>query len=151
MIAYPRAVRDGWLPYEEVHGSKHTVTGTVMVWPKLRSKELGRTTEVLVYLPPSLGLDGPGWSDGRRYPTIYFHDGQNVFDERTSYAGEWRADETAREAGQAGLRGHRCGYPQRAATDGRVQPVARPRHHQARLVSAVADEATFTCRGSSAL
>jgi predicted alpha/beta superfamily hydrolase len=99
----PRAQRDGWLPYEEVHGRVHTVTGTVLVWPKLRAKELGRTTEVLVYLPPSLGLDGPGWRDGRRYPTIYFHDGQNVFDERTSFAGEWRADETLEMLAGEGL------------------------------------------------
>ncbi len=88
------ATIDGWVAYEDVHGSNHTVSGRVLVWPSLESGELDRSTEIIVYLPPSLAEDGPGWIGGRRYPTLYFHDGQNVFDARTSYAGEWHADET---------------------------------------------------------
>lgn len=30
----------------------------------------------------------------RRYPVLYMHDGQNLFDAATSYAGEWRIDES---------------------------------------------------------
>jgi len=30
----------------------------------------------------------------RRYPVIYLHDGQNLFDDATSFAGEWGVDET---------------------------------------------------------
>ena len=30
----------------------------------------------------------------KKYPVIYMHDGQNVFDSVTSYAGEWGVDET---------------------------------------------------------
>src|SRR6185369_7256568 len=33
----------------------------------------------------------------RRYPVIYMHDGQNLFDDATSYAGEWGVDETLNE------------------------------------------------------
>jgi len=29
----------------------------------------------------------------KKYPVIYMHDGQNVFDAKTSYAGEWGVDE----------------------------------------------------------
>ena len=29
----------------------------------------------------------------RRFPVMYFHDGQNVFDAATSFSGEWRVDE----------------------------------------------------------
>ena len=29
----------------------------------------------------------------KRYPVMYFHDGQNVFDAATSFAGEWKVDE----------------------------------------------------------
>ncbi|NWJ50563.1 MAG: alpha/beta hydrolase [Bacteroidetes bacterium] len=29
----------------------------------------------------------------RRYPVIYMHDGQNLFDKKTSFAGEWGIDE----------------------------------------------------------
>jgi len=41
-----------------------------------------------VYLPP--GYD----QDDRRYPVLYMQDGQNLFDEEHSYAGEWQLDET---------------------------------------------------------
>lgn len=30
---------------------------------------------------------------GKKYPVIYMHDGQNVFDAKTSFAGEWGVDE----------------------------------------------------------
>jgi predicted alpha/beta superfamily hydrolase/glycosidase len=48
---------------------------------------LGRERTLRVYLPPSYG------QGERRYPVIYMHDGQNLFDEATSYAGEWGVDE----------------------------------------------------------
>jgi len=41
-----------------------------------------------VYLPP--GYD----ASTDRYPVLYMHDGQNLFDVRTSFAGEWHVDET---------------------------------------------------------
>lgn len=46
--------------------------------------------EVLVWLPP--GYDA---EPRRRYPVLYVHDGNNAFDDSTSFAGEWRLDETA--------------------------------------------------------
>ena len=42
---------------------------------------------VWVYRPP-------GYADSdAAYPVLYMHDGQNLFDTRTSFAGEWRVDE----------------------------------------------------------
>jgi predicted alpha/beta superfamily hydrolase len=86
----------GWLPYAEVHGPDNTTSATVLVWPQLEGAPGIAGREIIVYLPSSLAVLGP---DGlarlpRRYPTLYFHDGQNVFDERTSFVGEWHADET---------------------------------------------------------
>jgi alpha-amylase len=50
--------------------------------------QLGRTRRVWLYLPP-------GYATSRvRYPVLYMHDGQNVFDAATSFAGEWGVDET---------------------------------------------------------
>ena len=49
--------------------------------------QLGRTRRVWLYLP--LGYA----TSGRRYPVLYMQDGQNVFDARTSFAGEWGVDE----------------------------------------------------------
>lgn len=94
-----------WLPYEDVHGTDHTVSGRVLVWPRLAGARGIPAREILVYLPPSLGGRQPGAPrrGERRYPTLYFHDGQNVFDARTSYSGEWRADETLEELSGEGI------------------------------------------------
>jgi predicted alpha/beta superfamily hydrolase len=40
-----------------------------------------------VYLPPGY------FESARSYPVLYMHDGQNLFDVRTSFAGEWHVDE----------------------------------------------------------
>lgn len=50
--------------------------------------ELGRTRRVWLYLPPGYA------TSQARYPVLYMHDGQNVFDASTSFAGEWGVDET---------------------------------------------------------
>ena len=92
----------GWLPYDQVHGKHNTVSGTVYVWPSLNSPELSRSREVLVYLPPSLVRGEPA-GGARRYPVVYFHDGQNMFDGRTSYVGEWHADETLEKLATEGI------------------------------------------------
>lgn len=89
-----------WLPYETVHGPDNTVSGLVLSWPVLASPQLGVEREILAYLPPSLAA---GQDGGRQYPVIYFQDGQNVFDERTSYSGEWHADETLEQLATEGL------------------------------------------------
>ncbi|HMA19678.1 MAG TPA: alpha/beta hydrolase-fold protein [Gemmatimonadaceae bacterium] len=50
--------------------------------------QLGRTRRVWIYLPPDYT------TSTKRYPVLYMHDGQNVFDAATSFAGEWGVDET---------------------------------------------------------
>jgi predicted alpha/beta superfamily hydrolase len=71
--------------------AKHTLTGNIKPHRAFPSKILGNRRDVLVYLPP----------DYRRfsrkdYPVLYLHDGQNVFDAATAFAGvEWGVDETA--------------------------------------------------------
>lgn len=50
--------------------------------------QLDRTRRVWMYLPPDYE------SSNETYPVLYMHDGQNVFDDLTSYAGEWSVDET---------------------------------------------------------
>lgn len=39
---------------------------------------------IWIYLPPDYR------QTSKRYPVIYMHDGQNLFDESTSYCGEWK-------------------------------------------------------------
>src|SRR5258705_1414400 len=70
---------------------KHTLTGIVQPHPQFESRILRNRRDVLVYLPPGYRRVGL-----RRYPVLYLHDGQNVFDAATSYAGvEWGVAVTA--------------------------------------------------------
>ena len=49
--------------------------------------QLNRPRRVWIYLPPSYN------SSTKKYPVMYMHDGQNVFDDLTSFSGEWGVDE----------------------------------------------------------
>ena len=95
-----------WRPYAEVHGTDNSVSGTVLVWPRLEGAEGIPAREIVVYLPPSLVWRGErgvvASTSGRRYPVLYFHDGQNVFDARTSFVGEWHADEALEQLATEG-------------------------------------------------
>src|ERR1041384_3299819 len=69
----------------------NTLTGNIQQHRAFSSKILKNRRDVLVYLPP-----GYRRFSTRRYPVLYLHDGQNVFDAATSFAGvEWGEDETA--------------------------------------------------------
>src|SRR5439155_12044518 len=66
-------------------------TGNIKRHRAFPSKILGNRRDVLVYLPR-----GYRRFSRQRYPVLYLHDGQNVFDAATSFAGvEWGVDETA--------------------------------------------------------
>jgi predicted alpha/beta superfamily hydrolase len=65
------------------------VTGQVVRYAAMPSKYVD-PRNVDVWLPPGYDKD-----TARRYPVLYMHDGQNVFDPATSYAGvDWGVDET---------------------------------------------------------
>lgn len=81
-----------------VNPSEHTLTGDFRRHPKFRSRFLPSAHTLLVYRPP-------GYRDDRvrRFPVLYLHDGQNVFDRATSATGaEWSVDETAQRLIEAG-------------------------------------------------
>lgn len=70
---------------------EHTLTGDIQTHPAFPSRILGNSRDVLVFLPP-------GYKRARRgrFPVLYLHDGQNMFDAATAFGGtEWGADETA--------------------------------------------------------
>lgn len=83
-------------PPEPANGD-HTVVGNLQVLEGFYSPELDNRRDVITYLPPSYD------TGDRRYPVIYMHDGQNLFDEVTSFAEEWRVDNTMEMLGQVGL------------------------------------------------
>jgi predicted alpha/beta superfamily hydrolase len=69
------------------------------------SPQLGDQRDLVAYLPPSYeGGD-------RRYPVLYLQDGQNLFDEATSHAGEWRVDETMQTLAGEGIEAIVVGVP----------------------------------------
>lgn len=76
-----------WRNYSETH-PHHSVTGTLLQYNALWSPQLNNHRDILVWLPPDYH------ASTRRYPVFYMHDGQNLFDQYTSFVGEWHVDET---------------------------------------------------------
>ena len=91
-----------WEPHPA--GEGHTVVGDVRVLRDVESPQLGNRRDLFVYLPPSHG-------SGRRFPVVYFHDGNNVFDEARAHDGEWRVDETLEALAGEGLEAIAVGIP----------------------------------------
>lgn len=95
-----------WLDYDVAYeGGGARVAGTVKVLRGVRSEMLGNERDILVWLPPSHGLIN------RTYPTLYMHDGQNLFDRQTSFAGEWGVDETLEALATEGIEAIVVGIP----------------------------------------
>jgi predicted alpha/beta superfamily hydrolase len=53
--------------------------------------QLNKYRRLWIYLPKDYH------SSIKRYPVLYLHDGQNLFDDSLSYSGEWKVDETLAE------------------------------------------------------
>lgn len=69
------------------------------------SPQLDNERELLVSLP------GNYTDSERRYPVFYMHDGQNLFDPATSFAGSWNVDVAMAEASLNGLDAIVVGIP----------------------------------------
>lgn len=69
-------------------GGASTANKQVQLWQSsMFIPQLNRNRKIWVYLPQN-------YSDtSKRFPVLYMHDGQNVFDANTSFAGEWKVDE----------------------------------------------------------
>jgi len=71
--------------------ARDTITGDVEILNDVAATRLGNSRPVIVLLPP-----GYREETERRYPVLYMHDGQNLFDASTSFIGaEWGVDEAA--------------------------------------------------------
>jgi predicted alpha/beta superfamily hydrolase len=71
--------------------------GAIHVLPAVESPQLGNRRDLLVYTPASYARGT------RRYPVIYMHDGQNLFDPKTSFAGDWGLKRALAGASRRGL------------------------------------------------
>lgn len=62
---------------------------------QVRIPDLERDRTLRVYFPP-------GYAESKEsYPVLYMHDGQNLFDDVTSFVGEWGVDEIMDELGKS--------------------------------------------------
>lgn len=83
---------------DEPQARPHTAgPGVHVIEPPMRIPGLDRLRTIRVYLPP--GYEG----SGKRYPVLYMHDGQNLFDDATSYVGEWGVDESLDALAREGI------------------------------------------------
>ncbi len=78
------------------HKVEGQITGAVQYHRNMSGEGI-RPRDVIVWLPPSYN------TTTRRYPVLYMHDGQNIFDPRTSFMGvDWQVDEVADSLIRAG-------------------------------------------------
>jgi predicted alpha/beta superfamily hydrolase len=94
----------GWLDYT-VNGRPAPGGMRLKVLRDVFSPRLGNHRDLLVCLPPSYD------ADDRRYPVIYMHDGQNLFDPATSFAGAWHVDRLMETLAADGLEAIVVGVP----------------------------------------
>ena len=102
-----------WQPYHAIFPREkgHQVSGNIQVLRDVHSPALNNDRDILVYLPPSYSESTHGASQ-KRYPVLYMHDGQNLFDPATSFAGEWGVDEVLETlAAETGLEAIVVGIP----------------------------------------
>jgi predicted alpha/beta superfamily hydrolase len=90
---------------EKWKARRRTAPGRIEVIPDVESRDLGNQRDLLVYLPTSYE------KGDKPYPVLYMHDGQNLFDPATSFAGDWGVDAALAKAPRKGRRVIVVGIP----------------------------------------
>lgn len=67
-------------------GAQSTASNKVSTF-EIEAPQLDTVRKIWVYLPANYNLSE------KRYPVVYMHDAQNLFDAMTSFSGEWKVDE----------------------------------------------------------
>lgn len=76
---------------KEVPRTPSAASNVVVLEHEFTIPDLNKPRLIRIYLPPDYEISE------RHYPVLYMHDAQNLFDDFTSYAGEWGVDETLNE------------------------------------------------------
>ncbi len=85
------------LSWEDQGGTNHTAAENVTVMDEdFYMPQFDRYRRIWLYLPPNYD------SVEDHFPVLYMHDGQNLFDAATSFAGEWEVDETLNQMYEEG-------------------------------------------------
>lgn len=88
--------------WSQTKEKKHSTTANVKILSEnFKIPQLNTTRKIWIYLPPDYQ------TSNKKYPVIYMQDGQNLFDDFTSFSGEWNVDETLNqifsETGQSAI------------------------------------------------
>ncbi len=70
-----------------LHFFSQTTASKQVIKFNIVAKQLDTVKTIWVYLPKSYQ------NSQKAYPVFYMHDAQNLFDDKTSYVGEWKIDE----------------------------------------------------------
>jgi predicted alpha/beta superfamily hydrolase len=84
IVLHIAAWKDDFVPVPKKHTASANVT---ILTDSFYMPELDRYRRIWLYLPPGYA------NSGQRYPVLYMHDGQNLFDEVMAPFGEWGVDE----------------------------------------------------------
>jgi len=101
--AYTVALHDNVAKATVARWRAPTLTGNIKYHRNVQSQFV-KARDLIVYLPPDYDSN-----PSRRYPVLYMHDGQNLMDRLTTFAGnpEWGVDEAA----------------ERLITQGKIEPL----------------------------
>ena len=87
----PQVINLTILSWEDLGGNTTTSTAAANVEilnTAFYMPQLETSRKIWLYLPPDY------YTSTKTYPVLYMEDGQNLFDNATSFAGEWQVDET---------------------------------------------------------
>lgn len=77
------------LNWQKPAKKKSTLSSNVTVLSEnFNVPQLNTTRKIWIYLPPDYA------TTKKKYPVVYMEDGQNLFNDATSFSGEWKVDET---------------------------------------------------------
>jgi len=77
-------------------GGSTAAANVIVMSTNFYMPQLDRHRRIWLYFPP--GYE----TSGLNYPVLYMHDGQNLFDASTAFAGEWEVDETLNSLAEQG-------------------------------------------------
>jgi predicted alpha/beta superfamily hydrolase len=68
--------------------TQHNAVNVIIIDEAFHIPQLDRRRRIWLYHPPEYN------DTDKRYPVVYMHDAQNLFDDATAYGEEWQVDET---------------------------------------------------------
>ena len=85
-----------WADQESGGGNSTAAENVSIMAEEFYMPQLDRNRRIWIYLPPDYE------TSGETYPVLYMHDGQNLFDQYTSFSGEWEVDESLNNLAEEG-------------------------------------------------